>query len=460
MDIVPGRSLMASTFKYIRLLPFGLLLAAAAWIRFWAVPLSSGPDVAQFWGFAELFRLHGLDFYRVADGQSHMLAHPGWAFVYPPMWLLILGGVYLLVPDAWAATQYIDIAWRWAEKTPIIIADLAIGVLLYRFVPGAWWKKLIFSGIWLLSPMVWYQSAIFGQFDAIAAALMFSSFLLIEKGHDRWGFAAAGLAVMTKQHTLIPLAFMFVALVRNMSWKKLLPDIGIFCGVIAAVSIPFLVTGNIVEFGQQVLFGASSPGYQVPLPYAFSGTGATLTWLHDDFGWNTLPLIRASIPILVVVLIGAGFLVYRRRIAALPAMLIGVFLFMCLFYRINYQYLVIYMPLALLLAARTRFVTERVVSLIAVLYPIGWLWMFGTTLWFQYHQPVTGWVAPFLESIGLSRWWGIPDSTYALYTGVLTAFFIWYVIGALTRWRDRRTVATALYRFDARKDVRERQSAR
>jgi uncharacterized membrane protein len=244
--------------------------------------------------------------------------------------------------------------------------------VLYRFVPGAWWKKLIFSGIWLLSPMVWYQSAIFGQFDAIAAALMFSSFLLIEKGHDRWGFAAAGLAVMTKQHTLIPLAFMFVALVRNMSWKKLLPDIGIFCGVIAAVSIPFLVTGNIVEFGQQVLFGASSPGYQVPLPYAFSGTGATLTWLHDDFGWNTLPLIRASIPILVVVLIGAGFLVYRRRIAALPAMLIGVFLFMCLFYRINYQYLVIYMPLALLLAARTRFVTERVVSLIAVLYPIGW----------------------------------------------------------------------------------------
>ncbi len=76
------------------------------------------------------------NFYRVADGQSHMLAHPGWAFVYPTMWLLILGGVYLLVPDAWAATQYIDIAWRWAEKTPIIIADLAIGVCCTVLYPA------------------------------------------------------------------------------------------------------------------------------------------------------------------------------------------------------------------------------------------------------------------------------------------------------------------------------------
>ena len=428
---------MASTLKFFRLLPFGLLLGAAAWLRFWAAPLSAGPDVPQFWGFAELFRLHGLDFYRYACGQSDLLAHQGWGFVYPPVWLLILGGVYLLVPNAQASLFEVDIAWRWAEKTPIIAADLVIGILIYRFVPGALWRKLLFSALWLLNPAVWYQSAVFGQFDAIATALMLGSFLLIEKGHDRWGFAVAALAVMTKQHTFIPLAFMFLAFSRNMGRRQLVTGLAIFTGVIIALSIPFIATGNLVDYGRQILFGANSPGYQEPLPYAFSGTGAVLTWLHDDFGWNTLPWLRASIPVLVVALIGAGTLIYRRRIAPLPAMLIGIFLFFSLFYRINYQYLIVYMPLALLAASRTRFVMEKVVSLAAVIYPIGWLWMFGTTLWFEFHHPVADWVAPLLNKIGLSRWWAIPDSTYALYAGVLMGIFIWYVTGALTRWRQK-----------------------
>ena len=68
-------------------IPLGLVIAAAAWIRFWAVPLSTGPDVAQFWGFAEIFRLHGLDFYRYAYGSGELLPYQGWSFVYPPIWL-------------------------------------------------------------------------------------------------------------------------------------------------------------------------------------------------------------------------------------------------------------------------------------------------------------------------------------------------------------------------------------
>jgi len=434
-------------------------LLRKSWVRFWAVPLSSGPDVAQFWGFAELFRLHGADFYRYASGQSDLLAHQGWGFVYPPVWLILLGGAYLLIPDAQASLREIDVAWRWAEKTPIVIADLAVGALIYRAIPGALWRKLLFAGIWLLSPMVWYQSAVFGQFDAIATALMFGSFLLMEKGQVRWGFAAAGLAVMTKQHTLIPLAFMVLAFARIMEWRKLVSGLAVFAGVIIVVSVPFVVTGHLMDYVKNVLFGANAPGYQAPLPYAFSGTGAFLTWLHDDFGWNTLPLLRASIPVLIVALIGAGFVVYRRRISPLPAMLIGIFIFLSLFYRINYQYLVLYMPLALLMAARTRFVGEKVVSLAAVLYPIGWLWMFGTTLWFEFHEPVQSWVVPILDKIGLSRWWDIPDSTYALYAGVLMGIFVWYVIGAFTRWRVRRNVATAAYRLDSRKALREQQNA-
>src|SRR4030042_5688178 len=74
----------------IYLLVFGLVLAAAAFIRFWAAPLSSGVDVPQFWAFARVFQVYGLDFYRYADASLDIFPTKGWGFVYPPVWLLIL----------------------------------------------------------------------------------------------------------------------------------------------------------------------------------------------------------------------------------------------------------------------------------------------------------------------------------------------------------------------------------
>lgn len=69
---------------------FGILFLLAAFIRFGAVPFSAGPDVAQFRGFAEAFRLYGLDFYRYANARSSLFPFYGWAYVYPPLWLLVL----------------------------------------------------------------------------------------------------------------------------------------------------------------------------------------------------------------------------------------------------------------------------------------------------------------------------------------------------------------------------------
>ncbi len=54
----------------LHLLALGLILGAAAFFRFWAAPLSAGPDVAQFWAFAKMFQLHGLDFYQYAAGNA------------------------------------------------------------------------------------------------------------------------------------------------------------------------------------------------------------------------------------------------------------------------------------------------------------------------------------------------------------------------------------------------------
>ncbi len=58
--------------RYIRhkfcYLVLGVALVLAVLVRFWAAPLSAGPDVAQFCAFAKVFQSHGLDFYRYTDG--------------------------------------------------------------------------------------------------------------------------------------------------------------------------------------------------------------------------------------------------------------------------------------------------------------------------------------------------------------------------------------------------------
>ncbi len=74
----------------LHLLALGVVLALAAFFRFWAAPLSTGPDVAQFWAFAQVFQLHGLDFYRYANASIDIFPFEHWGFVYPPVWLLIL----------------------------------------------------------------------------------------------------------------------------------------------------------------------------------------------------------------------------------------------------------------------------------------------------------------------------------------------------------------------------------
>ena len=70
-------------FLIISLFFLGIFVAGAAYLRFWAAPLSAGVDVPQFWAFAKVFQQHGLDFYRYADANGDIFPTPGWGYVYP-----------------------------------------------------------------------------------------------------------------------------------------------------------------------------------------------------------------------------------------------------------------------------------------------------------------------------------------------------------------------------------------
>jgi len=413
---------------------FLVILGAGAYARFWAAPLSAGVDVPQFWAFAKVFDAHGLDFYRYADASLDIFPVKGWGFVYPPFWLLISWLALAATPASLATDIMVDSGWRLAMKTPVIIADLAIGCLLYWAVPGAKWKKLLFAGLWLIHPTAWYNSAVFGQFDAIAAVLLLAAVIMLEKGNDKAAFIIAGVAVMTKQHVLLPVALMMAASVRRLGWRRILIDCGLLAGVVLVFSAPFLATGNFLEYGRAVILPGQAPDYQTPLMYAFNGISALLTYFNQEWGWETIGYLNINTPLLVAAFLAALVLCYRTALTATQAALIGFLIFIAFFYRVNYQYLVIYIPLALLAAAQTRYKLERSFAIIIAVLPAAWPWMFNVAFWFYYLKPANYPAAEIMERIGLA-YQDLPDIGYVSLAITLTCFFIAHIILTFVKWR-------------------------
>ena len=424
--------------RHLPVIILGIIFVIAAFIRLWAAEISSGPDVAQFWAFAKVFQAHGLDFYRYADAQLAIFPTKGWGYVYPPIWLLISRLSLFFAPASQvniiAGNSIANPSWRLAMKIPIIAADLAIGLLLYWAVPGSKRRKILFAGLWLLHPTAWFESGVFGQFDAVAAAFLLTCIILLIKGKDRLAFIFAGFAVMTKQHTLIPVIMIAIVCARNMNIRRLLTNCAITAGVIALISIPFCVTGNFIAYARSIIFAGAAPGYQNPLCFSFSGTGALLTFLHNVFGWDTTIVITLTLPLLLIALIVTTILCYRRRITPLQGALAGFLVFVSLYYRINYQYLVIFIPLAILLASRTQYRLERIFALAIAVLPAAWIWLGSLPWWFHDTKPGYSWVIPMFRHLGLLDRY-MSDWVYVTFTCGLMCLSLAYVVLAFTKWQ-------------------------
>jgi hypothetical protein len=251
------------------------------------------------------------------------------------------------------------------------------------------------------------------------------------------------LAVMTKQHTLLPIAVMAVIVARQINRRRLTSNVAIFAGVVIAFSIPFLLTGNFSAYAHSLFLPGQAPGYQVPLVYAFSGIGALLTYLQEIFGWATSGLLPFTVPVTLLAIAAVMVLSYRRTITPAQGALVGFLALLSFLYRVNYQYFIVYIPIALLVAAQTRYRGERVLALVLALLPAVWLWLFNTYFWFNYLEPASHRVTQILTSIGLAHSL-LPDYAYVSLALAIMGLSIAYVVCVFTRWHNPKDGAKPL----------------
>lgn len=115
----------------------------------------------------------------------------------------------------------------WLVKLPFIIFDILIGWLIYSIVKKIRPKSAIFATcLFLFNPIVFYNSAVWGQTDSLINFLsLFGLYLTYQKNYF-WGILIFSLSYIFKLSLIIYLPLFFLILITDIhNFKKILLSI-------------------------------------------------------------------------------------------------------------------------------------------------------------------------------------------------------------------------------------------
>ena len=253
--------------------PLMVLLAIGLAIRFVLAPtLTFNVDMGYWTEAVGVFR-NGFGLYGTAG------------YYYTPIWGYMMGvvssvsqiigltdyGVYVpglehVVNETFKVSAFVTtIGFNTLVKIPLIIIDVAVAVLLYRFVmkhTGDEKKAVLAFALWMFSPLVIVQSSIHGMFDNTSAMLILLTVMfLFDRKYLIAGFAF-GLAAFTKYFPLFFIFFLVAYVLKREGVdangaKKLLISIA---GTFAAILLLYFPNITRGDFWQSFYFLAYRVG--------------------------------------------------------------------------------------------------------------------------------------------------------------------------------------------------------
>lgn len=158
-------------------------------------------DLAFFGRWAAELAAHGPGAFYAGDPSVNY--PPGYMYV-----LWALGGISGLAGAHGVPTALL--------KVPAIVADLGVALLLFR-AAGTWFGAragVFAAALYLLIPVTWYDSALWGQVDAVAALAMMAALVLLIEGWSEPAAVMAILGVLTKPQALVTLVIVAPVLIR------------------------------------------------------------------------------------------------------------------------------------------------------------------------------------------------------------------------------------------------------
>ena len=159
-------------------------------------------------------------------------------------------------------------------KLPPTIFDVATSTLIFTFVQKRFGLKtaLLATTVYAFNPAVIFNSAIWGQFDAIYTFFLILSLILIVDSRPKLATVAFVLGILTKPQSIALAPLIVFLIFRNFNWRKLVASLGAAFVTVFTVILPLEWTGgNPVSFLIDIYFNA----YKT---YAYTSINAFNIW--------------------------------------------------------------------------------------------------------------------------------------------------------------------------------------
>jgi hypothetical protein len=341
-------------------------------------------DLGFFSSWAATLASSGPGTFYATSGSANY--PPGFMYV---LWLIgALGG-----PAGGVLGVSADRAILLLIKVPAILADLAIALLLWR-AGRRWFGERVGLGaaaLYLFVPVTWYDSAIWGQVDAVGALFAFGAIVLLIEGRSEAAVAAAILGVIVKPQAAIALVIVLPVLIRRHLLARdasgargqgggpVRLATAALAGTVALIVplLPFDITrfapasladvpvighvagllGLFVSVGGQytVLTANAYNAWALvgPNPLTSIGAGGFNSWTADSITVLGLPAAALGAGLLAAVglLVAGGLLRWDGRLPILLGLAVVALAFYALPTRVHERYLVPFFAPAALLAA-------------------------------------------------------------------------------------------------------------
>lgn len=330
------------------------------------------------------------------EGPGGFYANAGFVD-YPPGYLLVLWPIGL-VAQALGGTDPGAIATP-LVKLPAMLADIGVGWLLYRLVLGWAWPSrraegmaLAAAALYVLNPVTWYDSALWGQTDSVGALVLLMGVAALVRGNSEGAAFLGVVAALVKPQfgvVLIPLVAVVLLrrhllrpgsgprhvpwgptwlrgwLAREQGWPRLVTSGLAALVTFHVVALPFGL--GIPEYLE--LMGRTAGGYEYLTvnafnPWALVGLegNTALAWAMPFWQPDTVPLFLGASAFLVgaVLLVGgflyglANMLVRDERRTIILAAIFLAMAFFVLPTRVHERYLMPVFALLPLLAVASR----------------------------------------------------------------------------------------------------------
>jgi len=252
-----------------------VVLAVSLAVRVLLFPLKGYPiDTTDFVAWFGSAAQHGIrPFYSVAGFVD-----------YPPFSVYIF---WFFGSLANALGIGIENIVKWVPN----LFDLATAVLIYVFVrKQATFKIAILSTVlYTFNAAIIYNTAVWGQYDAIYTFLLVLSLILALKNKPEFSAAAFAIGILTKPQGIALAPLVVLLIYKKNGLKRLLYSVLTFIATVFVVIAPFQWTdNNPVSFLSSIYFGAYG-GYAYSSINAFNLWGLFGLWVPDGslfvVGW-------------------------------------------------------------------------------------------------------------------------------------------------------------------------------